>query len=65
MKTLNIIVIVILNFLVLPMARSYTMHDPIHTVLNIGQQLIGQVRQQAQHAAPNAHGDPKHERGQR
>ena len=50
MKTLNIIVIVIWNFLVLPMARSYTMHDPIHTVLNIGQQLIGQVRQQAQHA---------------
>jgi hypothetical protein len=29
---------------------AYTFHDPIHTVLNILQQVIGQVKQQLQHA---------------
>jgi len=29
--------------------RSDTFHDPIHTMLNIGQQVIGQGRQEAQH----------------
>jgi hypothetical protein len=31
-------------------SEAYTVHDPIHTVLNILQQVIGQVRQQLQHA---------------
>jgi hypothetical protein len=35
---------------VCPMAQAYTVHDPIHTVLNILQQVIGQVRQELQHA---------------
>ncbi len=30
--------------------KAYTVHDPIHTVLNILQQVIGQVRQELQHA---------------
>jgi len=29
---------------------AYTVHDPIHTALNILQQVIGQVRQELQHA---------------
>jgi hypothetical protein len=29
--------------------KGYTFHDPIHTVLNIGEQVISQVKQQAQH----------------
>src|SRR5580704_5611869 len=29
---------------------AYIVHDPIHTVLNILQQVIGQVRQELQHA---------------
>ncbi len=33
-----------------PTAQAYTVHDPIHTVLNILQQVIGQVRQELQHA---------------
>jgi hypothetical protein len=31
-------------------SRAYTVHDPIHTTLNILQQVIGQVRQELQHA---------------
>jgi hypothetical protein len=30
--------------------RATTVHDPIHTVLNVAQQVIGQVRQESQHA---------------
>jgi hypothetical protein len=34
-----------------PAVRASTVvHDPIHTVLNVAQQVIGQVRQEAQHA---------------
>ncbi len=35
---------------VCPIGQAYTVHDPIHTVLNILQQVIGQVRQELQHA---------------
>jgi hypothetical protein len=31
-------------------SEAYTFHDPIHTVLNVLQQVIGQVKQQLQHA---------------
>jgi hypothetical protein len=31
------------------LAKAYVVHDPIHTVLNIGEQVISQVKQQAQH----------------
>ena len=34
-----------------PVGRASTVvHDPIHTVLNVAQQVYGQVRQEAQHA---------------
>src|ERR1700732_5633031 len=33
-----------------PGRASTVVHDPIHTVLNIAQQVYGQVRQEAQHA---------------
>ena len=33
-----------------PISKAYTVHDPIHTVLNILQQVIGQVKQELQHA---------------
>jgi hypothetical protein len=34
-----------------PVVRASTVvHDPIHTVLNVAQQVYGQVRQEAQHA---------------
>jgi hypothetical protein len=35
---------------VCPNGEAYIVHDPIHTVLNILQQVIGQVRQELQHA---------------
>jgi len=35
---------------VCPNGKAYIVHDPIHTVLNILQQVIGQVRQELQHA---------------
>jgi len=35
---------------VCPISKAYIVHDPIHTVLNILQQVIGQVRQELQHA---------------
>jgi hypothetical protein len=35
---------------VCPNGQAYIVHDPIHTVLNILQQVIGQVRQELQHA---------------
>jgi hypothetical protein len=33
-----------------PGSGSTVVHDPIHTVLNVAQQVYGQVRQEAQHA---------------
>jgi len=34
-----------------PVVRASTVvHDPIHTVLNVAQQVYGQVRREAQHA---------------
>ena len=30
--------------------RALVVHDPIHTVLNVAQQVYGQVKQEAQHA---------------
>jgi hypothetical protein len=33
-----------------PGRASTVVHDPIHTVLNVAQQVYGQVRQEAQHA---------------
>jgi hypothetical protein len=32
------------------LGRATTVHDPIHTVLNVAQQVIGQVRQESHHA---------------
>jgi DNA-binding ferritin-like protein len=52
MKTgqLKVILIVSLLTAICPISKAYTVHDPIHTVLNILQQVIGQVRQELQHA---------------
>src|SRR5260221_3019177 len=52
MKTekLRRVLAVFLLTAVCPMAHAYTVHDPIHTVLNILQQVIGQVKQELQHA---------------
>ena len=36
--------------LIAPGRASTVVHDPIHTVLNVAQQVYGQVRQEAQHA---------------
>jgi chromosome segregation ATPase len=49
MKQTRILIIFILWSAVPTNNWGYTFHDPIHTVLNIGEQVIGQVRQQAQH----------------
>jgi hypothetical protein len=52
MKTKIVNLIILVAFCALPgqTSQAYTVHDPIHTVLNILQQVIGQVRQQLQHA---------------
>src|SRR4051812_15768246 len=52
MKTerLNWVLVVLILTLLSPSSKAYTVHDPIHTVLNILQQVIGQVRQELQHA---------------
>jgi hypothetical protein len=52
MKTKIVKLIILVAFCALPgqTSQAYTVHDPIHTVLNILQQVIGQVRQQLQHA---------------
>jgi DNA-binding ferritin-like protein len=52
MKTAKLKVILIVSTLtaVGPIGEAYTVHDPIHTVLNILQQVIGQVKQELQHA---------------
>lgn len=44
-------VLVVSTFTVVcPTSEAYIVHDPIHTVLNILQQVIGQLRQELQHA---------------
>ena len=52
MKTQKVrwFLVVFILMAVCPIAQAYTVHDPIHTVLNILQQVIGQVRQELQHA---------------
>ena len=49
-KILKWLVIAAICALPISTSEAYTVHDPIHTVLNILQQVIGQVRQQLQHA---------------
>jgi hypothetical protein len=41
--------ILLLGFFSAPGRASTVVHDPIHTVLNVAQQLYGQVKQEAQH----------------
>jgi hypothetical protein len=41
--------ILLLGFFCVPGRASTVVHDPIHTVLNVAQQLYGQVKQEAQH----------------
>jgi hypothetical protein len=43
-------VIILFCSLSAPGLASTVVHDPIHTVLNVAQQVYGQVRQEAQHA---------------
>jgi hypothetical protein len=43
-------VILLLWSFSIPGRGSTVVHDPIHTVLNVAQQLYGQIRQEAQHA---------------
>jgi hypothetical protein len=43
-------VILLLWSISLPGRANTVVHDPIHTVLNVAQQLYGQVKQEAQHA---------------
>jgi DNA-binding ferritin-like protein len=52
MKTAPLKAILIFSILtaVDSIGEAYTVHDPIHTVLNILQQVIGQVKQELQHA---------------
>jgi hypothetical protein len=52
MKTKIVKLLILVIFWAAPcsISEAYTVHDPIHTVLNILQQVIGQVRQQLQHA---------------
>jgi hypothetical protein len=50
MKRLGALVTLFLSSLVSPGRTSTVVHDPIHTVLNVAQQVYGQVRQEAQHA---------------
>jgi hypothetical protein len=49
-KKLKWFLVVFILTVLCPIGRAYTVHDPIHTVLNILQQVIGQVRQELQHA---------------
>ena len=52
MKTTKLKAIVVIPIVTVscPVGKAYIVHDPIHTVLNILQQVIGQVRQELQHA---------------
>ncbi len=50
MKVKKIMRLIILMWIFSPAGRASTVvHDPIHTVLNVAQQVYGQVRQEAQH----------------
>ena len=48
MKTekLRWFLVVLILTAVCPIGEAYTVHDPIHTVLNVLQQVVGQVRQE-------------------
>jgi hypothetical protein len=51
MKVKRVVRVLILLWSVGSAGRASTVvHDPIHTVLNVAQQLYGQIRQEAQHA---------------
>jgi hypothetical protein len=52
MKTekLSFSLVVLVLTTLCPIGHAYTVHDPIHTVLNILQQVVGQVKQELQHA---------------
>jgi DNA-binding ferritin-like protein len=52
MKTAKLQALLIVSILtaICPISKAYTVHDPIHTVLNILQQVVGQVKQELQHA---------------
>jgi chromosome segregation ATPase len=52
MRTGKLKIILLFSMLteVSSVGSAYTVHDPIHTVLNILQQVIGQVKQELQHA---------------
>ena len=50
MKTKRLISVVMATLGLCTESRAYnTVHDPIHTVLNVAQQVYGQVRQELQH----------------
>lgn len=49
-QTLKWVLPFVICFAACSTSKAYTVHDPIHTVLNILQQVIGQVRQELQHA---------------
>jgi phage-related protein len=50
MKTKRLISVVMATLGLCTGSRAYnTVHDPIHTVLNVAQQVYGQVRQELQH----------------
>jgi hypothetical protein len=51
MKIKRVVRVLILLWSVGSAGRASTVvHDPVHTVLNVAQQLYGQIRQEAQHA---------------
>ncbi len=51
MKTKRFIRLILLLWSLSASGRASTVvHDPIHTVLNVAQQVYGQIRQEAQHA---------------
>ena len=50
MKTKRLISVILATLGLCTPSRAYnTVHDPIHTVLNVAQQVYGQVRQELQH----------------
>src|SRR5215831_12544914 len=51
MKITSILAVVLMTMeLCPPSGASNTVHDPIHTVLNVAQQVYGQVKQELQHS---------------
>jgi hypothetical protein len=52
MKTASLKAVLIFSILTAidSIGEAYTVHDPIHTTLNVLQQVIGQVKQELQHA---------------